>query len=982
MSDAQAPLPGTPGVPDAPEGVTLRALAAGLAPRELAALVRADQAGCWRRGERPRAEDYLGLYPALAGDAEAALEVIYGELLLREQYGESPPLEECLRRFPQHEVALRRRLTLHRALAGASRAPAGRPGSGGPPGGAPARIPTPRGLPVPLPVTRGTHAGDHSPTPHSFLARAGQRGQPPAEGRSQPEGSQTIGRFRVQKLLGEGGFARVYLAYDPALERQVAIKVPRESDRGSDFLRREAVVAGRLKHPGIVQIYEICPNSSFSPHPGDPSAYVVMQYVEGTNLAKKLEADKVSLDYAVDLLLDVAETLAFAHDQGVLHRDLKPHNILLDVNDRPYVGDFGLAIRQETLDHHLGEAWGTPAYMSPEQAAGASLTPASDIWSLGVILYELLVRQRPFGSHPPEILKRLGKEDPVPPRQHDSAISPDLERVCLKCLARNPADRYQSARDLVADLRRWKTHRAVGPGEDDLRKADQYYKQAFSGIDGGELAPAIERLQAVVRLNPDAANGYYLLGLSYLMTDQSVELAVGPPRRAVELNRGNDAANFLLANVYYEVKAFHLAAPFADQALATKPSNQGYRDFLRSVREALEAVAPGEVLESREIKYELEPPRRRQLSEVAEALFHLEKTRHLSLTHWTELHYPWRLIRYRPLLGATLTAVGLYGTVLAVLLWWGSQKTAGQLVVISVLVWIGLYVPFLLARLLEKTYVRLLPAINMPEDAFRRFFVRQSAYVLGGSCGIGDAEKGGRFRLSWQHNRPHLLIAAASLPILFALQCACANERFWPLTPDRVALYATAFFQVYALAWIMPLALLCVFFLPRFYNVPVRYFLGMPPELSLGAVGTLYVRLSWLGCVGYLLFLLQHYLFRTFRTAPLLSGLYLAIGVCWIVAIVIVTQYQLYRLLGRLKARKVLEYSYHLESSFERVMKEPSEKGFEELAAHRQFMKGLRQLNTRGLTREDLLAFLLILAIVLGATWAYGYLVANDLWLL
>jgi serine/threonine protein kinase len=837
----------------------------------------------------------------------------------------------------------------------------------------------------PVRADQAKDAAGPQPMTRSYGPTSDQPGPPPGdlEHGLQPEERQTIGRFRVQKLLGEGGFAQVYLAYDPALDRQVAIKVPRQLSQRSDFLRREALVAAKLKHPGIVQIYEICPSSSLTPQSSsDPPVYVVMQFIEGTNLAKKLETEKVSLDYAVDLMLDVTEALAFAHGQGVLHRDLKPHNILLDVNDRPYVADFGLAVRQETLDQHLGEGCGTPAYMSPEQAAGGSLTPASDIWSMGVILYELLVAQRPFGSHPLEVLRRVGKEDPVPPRQLDSAVPPALEQICLKCLARNPADRYQSARELIADLRKWKTYRAVGPTEDELRKAEQYYKQAFSSIDSGELATAIDRLQDVVRLNPDFANAYYLLGLSYLMTDRDVQLAVAPLKRATELNRENDAANFVLAHVYYEVQAFHLAATFADQALATRPANQSYRDFQRKVRDRLGSASPGDALKSQDIKYDLDPTRRRQLSEVAEAVFHLEKTHHLSLSHWTELHYPWRLIRQRPLLGSVVMALILYALALALLLLSGDATRTMHLAIIYVGVGLALYLPFVLARLLEQTYVRLLPAVNMPEDAFRRFFIRQSAYILGGTCGVRASEHQGRFRFSWQYNRPHLLIAALSIPPILVLQCFCANESLWPITWARLGLFASGFFQAYVLAWIFPLAALSVFFLPRFYNVPVRYFLGMPAELSLGSVGTFYVRFSWLVCIGYFCFLLQHYIFRTYHTVPVVSALYVVTGVCWIISIVIVTQYQLYRLLGRLKARKILEYSYHVEAAFERVMKKPTEQGFAELAAHQQFMKSLRSLSARGLSREDLLNFLLIVAALLGLTVVYGYLVSNDIWLL
>src|SRR5262249_12997064 len=159
------------------------------------------------------------------------------------------------------------------------------------------------------------------------------------------------------------------------------------------------------------------------------------------------------------------------------------------------------------------------------------------------------------------------------------------------------------------------------------------------------------------------------------------------------------AASFLLANVYYEVKAYHLAVTFADQALATKPSNQTYRDFQRKVRDALGTVSSAEALPTEPAKFDLEPARRRQLSEVAEAVFHMEKPRQLSLTHWTQLHYPWRLIQYRPLLGSVAMAVSLFLLMQAVFLLAGDRPRTAQMAVVWVLIWIGLYVPFILARM-------------------------------------------------------------------------------------------------------------------------------------------------------------------------------------------------------------------------------------------------------------------------------------------
>jgi tetratricopeptide (TPR) repeat protein len=798
------------------------------------------------------------------------------------------------------------------------------------------------------------------------------------------EPAPTIGRFRVERLLGEGGFARVYLAYDPSLDRQVAIKVPHEDADRSAFLHREALVAAKLKHPAIVQIYEICPNSASAPEQASSPAYVVMQYVEGANLAERLQAGNLTFDRAVDLLLTVTEAVAFAHGKGVLHRDLKPQNILLDGNDRPYVADFGLAIREETVLHHVGERCGTPAYVSPEQAGGRPLTATSDVWSLGVILYELLARRRPFGSHPLEILSRLGKEEPVPPRELDSAVPQDLDRICLKCLAVDPAARYQSAAELAADLRGWQQQRGVGPSEDEVQRAEQYCKQGFSHLHGGDPASALDRFRGAVQLNPDSANAHYLLGLAYLMTDQQVRLAVDALRKSVELDRDNGPANFVLAHAYHELKADALASTFADQAVATQPANHAYREFQKQVRANLgsSSGASGKHAPAAEVDFSLDPGRRRRLGEVAEAVFRLERTRYLTLTHWTERYFPWRLLRRRPLLGSVVVALLLYGIALALQLPAVDAAAALRYAVPYAIVALALCWPFALTRLMEQLYVRLLPAVNMPEDAFRRFFVRQSVFVLGGVGSTDGAPGRGGGQPSWQYHPLHWPVTALWVSLGFCLQFPLAFAMDAPTPLTRAALCLTAAVQVAAFTWAGSMVVLSAFFAPRFYGVPVRYFLGMPAEMSLAAVGRFYVRVSWLACLLWLLFLAQHYVLRTYQLWPFVSVLYVAIGFLFTVSLTVVTQYQLHRLLTRLKTRRILEYSYHVEAAFERVMKKPGEKAFEELRAHQQFMKDLQRLPTRGLARDDLQQFLLIVAIFLGSTVLYAYLIVNGLWLL
>jgi serine/threonine protein kinase len=435
-----------------------------------------DQRQRWQQGDRIRVAAYLAKYPNLENDIASLTNLLCSEIVLREACGDSPMLGDYIELFPQCAEELRKQFALV-ALGCESKVETVKPSNSASHGNGQSFDTLAHQAAID-PESTLVQRPDSSENPSCSLESAAAnfetvqlepQGELLATHQSEMTGFPKVPGFEILSELGRGGMGIVYRARQISANRVVALKVVRNELLDSlpsqtrtstlERFRTEAQAAAHLQHDNLVSVFEIGEVPATTPG-HCPLRYYAMRFVDGRSLFDMLRDGPLDNKRAANYMEPVARALQAAHAAGILHRDIKPHNIMVDrVTDRPLVTDFGLAKFVEGQDAitYAGEVMGTPSYMSPEQAQDAgTVTASADLYSLGATFYHLLTGRAPFqAANIAETIRQIIDKEPVAPRLLNAAIDRDLETICLKCLEKDPVRRYASCADLADDLSRY-----------------------------------------------------------------------------------------------------------------------------------------------------------------------------------------------------------------------------------------------------------------------------------------------------------------------------------------------------------------------------------------------------------------------------------------------------------------------------------------------------------------------------------------------
>ena len=333
---------------------------------------------------------------------------------------------------------------------------------------------------------------------------------------------QMMDKYKIIEEIGKGGFATVYRAVDTTLNRKVALKVLDPLlMRDEAFVARfqqEARAAASLEHPHIVPIYEV--------GEGDGRLFIAMRLVRGPSLAQRLETQgRFPWEDTLDILRQVSDALAYAHEEGVVHRDIKPHNILLDERSGPMLSDFGFArlVGTSTLTQSLsGGIVGTPAYIAPEIWEGVKATPATDVYALACVVYEMLTGEVLFGGETPMVVMRAHDRGAQLPEEWPIDVPPDVGRVLARALARQPDERYATVPEFLGALEELQTAAVAERIAAEVARLAGQMRQA---LDAGQFEAAVAAGERLLELEPDHSEGARLLGEAHAKLAKQRELA-------------------------------------------------------------------------------------------------------------------------------------------------------------------------------------------------------------------------------------------------------------------------------------------------------------------------------------------------------------------------------------------------------------------------------------------------------------------------
>lgn len=393
-----------------------------------------------------------------------------------------------------------------------------------------------------------------TPNPNSATDHESSSPRSPAQSLNK-----NFGNYVIERLIAKGGMGVVYRARHRLLGRTVALKVIRsEGPLSREVMERfqaEAIAAAGLEHPGIVPLYEV------GIHEGQP--FIAMAFVEGESLANRIKESCLAPREAARIMERVARAVAHAHQKGIIHRDIKPQNILMTVDNNPLLTDFGLAKQTQGADNSLtidGQILGTPSYMPPEQAVGSkySIGPTSDVYALGATLYCLLTGRPPFVAESvTAVLHQVTTVEPVSPSKLNHKVPRDLETICLKCLQKNPDQRYPSVLALANDLARFQEHQPI------LARRANVVERSLKWT---RRNPALTSMVAFLLILALGGLGYYISLPGYL------KLHVEPSDAQVAIN--GEQVSTTNGDVLYRSSPEHYKI---------RVSKPGYRDFEKDV---------------------------------------------------------------------------------------------------------------------------------------------------------------------------------------------------------------------------------------------------------------------------------------------------------------------------------------------------------------------------------------------------------------